>query len=102
MDGVEGLTVWVWPESLWAPISFTETYLESIGHDKEEWRDYWCSKDSTVYQFIVQDNIYFSGGAEPAMRIAQQERETKKASPADGDQKNPVIVAKHDIIFLDK
>ncbi|HPY83887.1 MAG TPA: class I tRNA ligase family protein, partial [Ruminococcus flavefaciens] len=27
LEGAEGLTVWVWPESLWAPISFTETYL---------------------------------------------------------------------------
>ncbi|MCL2160207.1 MAG: class I tRNA ligase family protein, partial [Oscillospiraceae bacterium] len=26
-DGVAGLTFWVWPESLWAPISFTKTVL---------------------------------------------------------------------------
>ena len=102
MDGVDGLTVWVWPESLWAPISFTETYLESIGHDREEWKDYWCSKDSTVYQFIGQDNIYFYGIAEPAMWMAQQEAENKTASPADGELQLPVIVANHHILFLDK
>lgn len=61
MDGVEGLTVWVWPESLWAPISFTQTYLEQEGRSRDEWKDYWCSKESGVYQFIGQDNIYFYG-----------------------------------------
>ena len=102
LDGVEGLTVWVWPESLWAPISFTETYLEQIGRNREEWKDFWCSKDSTVYQFIGQDNIYFYGIAEPAMWMAQQESEKKSASPADGELQLPVIVANHHILFLDK
>ncbi|MBO5103837.1 MAG: class I tRNA ligase family protein, partial [Ruminococcus sp.] len=54
MDGAEGLTVWVWPESLWAPISFTQTYLEQSGRSRDEWKDYWCSKDAKVYQFIGQ------------------------------------------------
>ena len=102
MDGEEGLTVWVWPESLWAPISFTQTYLEKEGRSREEWKDYWCSKDSTVYQFIGQDNIYFYGIAEPAMWMAQQEADTKTASPADGELQMPVIVANHHILFLDK
>ena len=102
MDGEEGLTVWVWPESLWAPISFTQTYLEKEGRNREEWKDYWCSKDSTVYQFIGQDNIYFYGIAEPAMWMAQQESETKSASPEEGELQMPVIVANHHILFLDK
>ncbi|MBQ9808949.1 MAG: class I tRNA ligase family protein [Ruminococcus sp.] len=102
MDGEEGLTVWVWPESLWAPISFTQTYLEKEGRNREEWKDYWCSKDSTVYQFIGQDNIYFYGIAEPAMWMAQQEADTKTASPEEGELQMPVIVANHHILFLDK
>ncbi len=102
MEGVEGLTVWVWPESLWAPISFTQTYLESIGRDKEDWKDYWCSKDATVYQFIGQDNIYFYGVAEPAMWMAQQEAAEKTACPPEGEIQLPVIVANHHILFLDK
>lgn len=96
------LTVWVWPESLWAPISFTETYLEQIGADREDWKKYWCSKDSTVYQFIGQDNIYFYGIAEPAMWIAQQDKDEKTAFPDDGELQMPVIVANHHILFLDK
>lgn len=102
MDGEEGLTAWVWPESLWAPISFTKTYLESCGRNREEWKDYWCSKNSTVYQFIGQDNIYFYGIAEPAMWIAQQNTDEKTANPPDGELQMPVIVANHHILFLDK
>ncbi len=102
MDGEEGLTVWVWPESLWAPISFTQTYLEKVGKDRELWKDYWCSKDSTVYQFIGQDNIYFYGIAEPAMWMAQQASETKTSTPPEGELQMPVIVANHHILFLDK
>ena len=102
MEGLDGLTVWVWPESLWAPISFTQTYIESVGRSRDEWKDYWCSKDSGVYQFIGQDNIYFYGIAEPAMWMAQQESETKTASPEDGELQLPVIIANHHILFLDK
>ncbi|MDE6036502.1 MAG: class I tRNA ligase family protein [Ruminococcus sp.] len=102
MEGEEGLTVWVWPESLWAPISFTQTYLEKSGRNREEWRDYWCSKDAKVYQFIGQDNIYFYGIAEPAMWIAQQENPEKSADIPDGELQMPVIVANHHILFLDK
>lgn len=102
MEGTEGLTVWVWPESLWAPISFTQTYLEQSGKSREDWKDYWCSKDATVYQFIGQDNIYFYGVAEPAMWMAQQENAEKTHAPAEGELQLPVIVANHHILFLDK
>ncbi len=100
-DG-EKLTVWVWPESLWAPISFTQTYLEQEGRDRSEWKDYWCSRDSKVYQFIGQDNIYFYGIAEPAMWIAQQAAAEKSSDPAEGELQLPTIVANHHILFLDK
>ena len=102
MEGEEGLTVWVWPESLWAPISFTQTYLKQSGADRDDWKKFWCSKDSTVYQFIGQDNIYFYGIAEPAMWIAQQESGNKTASPEEGELQLPIIVANHHILFLDK
>ena len=101
-EGDKGLTVWVWPESLWAPISFTQTYLEQEGRAREEWKDYWCDKDATVYQFIGQDNIYFYGVAEPAMWMAQQAAADKTSAPDNGELQMPVIVANHHILFLDK
>ena len=66
-EGLKDLTFWVWPESLWAPISFSKTYLESKGFDKDEWKKYWNDDDATVYQFIGQDNISFYGIAQQAM-----------------------------------
>lgn len=102
LEGEDPLTVWVWPESLWAPISFTQAYLESIGHDTEEWKKYWCSKDAQVYQFIGQDNIYFYGVAEMAMFMALQGRENLSCDPAEGELQLPILVANHHILFLDK
>ena len=67
IDGVEGLTVWCWPESLWAPISFTITINDEQGMPRTSWRDFWCSDDARVYQFIGQDNLYFYGVAQPAL-----------------------------------
>ena len=102
LEGEEGLTVWVWPESLWAPISFTQAYLEDEGKPADEWKDYWCSKEAKVYQFIGQDNIYFYGIAEPAMWMAQQQSEDKTFDPPEGELQMPTIVANFHILFLNK
>lgn len=102
LDGEEGLTIWVWPESLWAPISFTKSYLKSIGASDEEWKKYWCSDDAEVFQFIGQDNIYFYGIAEPALFMATQGKDNLSAKPADGNLKMPTLVANNHILFLNK
>lgn len=102
LDGEEGLTIWVWPESLWAPISFTKAYLKSIGADDDEWKKYWCSDDAEVFQFIGQDNIYFYGIAEPALFMAAQGKDGISSKPADGQLKMPTLVANNHILFLNK
>lgn len=70
-DGLKGLTFYVWPESLWAPISFTRAYLREQ-NSPLSWKDFWCSKDAEVYQFIGEDNMYFYGPPEEAMFLAYQ------------------------------
>ena len=68
--GCSGLTCWVWPESLWAPISFTRTALAEAPagrYASTDWHDWWCSEDAHAYQFIGQDNIYFYGVAQTAL-----------------------------------
>ncbi len=70
LEGTSDLTVWCWPESLWAPISFVQTALAEGGEQRyssTDWRDWWCSDDAQVFQFIGQDNIYFYCVAQPAM-----------------------------------
>ena len=93
-DEMNDLTFWVWPESLWAPISFTQTYLESIGKNKECWKDWWCADDSQVVQFIGEDNIYFYTLAEMSIF---------KALNFDGKWKikMPTIVANKHLLFFD-
>ena len=101
-EGEEGLTMWVWPESLWAPISFTRTYLNQSGKDKDEWKKFWCSKDAEIYQFIGQDNIYFYGIAEPVMFMATQGKENLTARPKENQMSMPTLVANNHILFLNK
>ncbi len=102
IEGEEGLTIWVWPESLWAPISFTRTYLKQQGKDSEEWKKFWCSKDAKVFQFIGQDNIYFYGIAEMVMFMAAQGKDNLTARPAEGQLTLPTLVANNHILFLNK
>lgn len=102
IDSEDGLTIWVWPESLWAPISFTKSYLRSIGADENEWKKYWCSDDAEVFQFIGQDNIYFYGIAEPVLFMATQGSDNITSKPADGQLKMPTLVANNHILFLNK
>lgn len=99
-DGVEGLTFWVWPESLWAPISFTRTYLEQKGLPEDEWKKWWQDEDACVYQFIGQDNIYFYGLAEMGMFVGLNH---KKGEKVDMEKEVlPHIVANNHILFMDK
>lgn len=100
-DGKEKLTFWVWPESLWAPISFTASYIESIGRKKEEWQSYWCDKESNVYQFIGEDNLYFYGLAQSAMFLGNQ-KGTPMVDPPEGELRLTQLVCNNHILFLDK
>lgn len=72
IDGISGQTFYVWPESLWAPITFTKTYLEAKGFDDEEWKKYWADPDAQVYQFLGEDNLYFYGPAQQAIWLYTQ------------------------------
>lgn len=101
LEGEDPLTIWVWPESLWAPISFTKAALEKQGRSMDEWKDFWCSKDAQVYQFIGSDNIYFYGVAEMAMFMGLMEGENT-IDPPDGEMQLPVLCANNHILFLDK
>jgi methionyl-tRNA synthetase len=101
LEGLEGLTVWVWPESLWAPVSFTKTYLESLGKDAGSWKQWWCSGEAHVYQFIGSDNVYFYGPAEMAMFMGTQGNNPTVDTP-EGDFQLPTLIVNNHILFLNK
>ena len=102
LEGEKDLTVWVWPESLWAPISFTKTYLKRKGEDDNKWKDYWCDPEAGIYQFIGQDNIYFYGVAQMPLWMAQQGSKDLTIHPKKGDLQLSTLVANYHILFLDK
>ncbi|MDY4014841.1 class I tRNA ligase family protein [Parafannyhessea umbonata] len=97
LEGTHDLTVWCWPESLWAPISFTQTALDADAkqgggrYSTDDWRDWWCSKDAKVYQFIGQDNIYFYCVVQPALWEA-----------LDWGLTQDIPVANYHILFMNK
>lgn len=98
-DGLEDLTFWVWPESLWAPISFLKHHLEDIGQDPNTWADWFINSDSKVFQFVGEDNIYFYGVAEMAMLMAYQGKDSKTKDVSDVNF--PTLVANCHLLFLD-
>lgn len=87
IEDVSGMTFWVWPESLWAPISFTKACLGD-GTDGNSWESWWKSEDAQVYQFIGEDNIYFYGIAEVGIFAALNE-----------GYRLPVIVPNHHLLY---
>ncbi len=52
-------TLYVWPDSLIAPISFTKVALKQKGRDPKEYERFWKDPESKIYQFLGQDNVYF-------------------------------------------
>lgn len=95
------LTFWVWPESLWAPISFTKTFLKDSGRKPSNWKDWWCSKDCSIYQFIGEDNIYFYGPAQHAIWLNTQ-KTTPNIDVSNGDLQISTLVANKHLLFLNQ
>ena len=99
IEGVEGLTVWCWPESLWAPISFTIAANDERGLPRDSWRDWWCDEDAQVYQFIGQDNLYFYGVAQPALIEALRPGDILVPGETDRPIRQTRLVANHHILY---
>ncbi len=99
-EGEKDLTFWVWPESLWAPISFSKTYLMNKGLPEDEWKKWWNGDDTIVYQFIGQDNIYFYALAEMGIFMGLKHKKGEKVDVE--NEVLPHIVANNHILFMDK
>ena len=58
-EAMEGKTLYVWPDSLYAPIAFSRKALELKGRPADEYKKYWMDPESKVFQFLGQDNNFF-------------------------------------------
>ena len=102
IDGVEGLTVWCWPESLWAPISFTMAANSHRGLPEDSWRDFWCNDDAEIYQFIGQDNLYFYGVVQPALWQALLPGCIFSGEATDHPLRQTRLIANYHVLFGNK
>ena len=110
-------TFWVWPESLIAPISFTQTILENRSKKSgqaagqggslqgNEWLPWWTSPSARAYQFIGEDNLYFYSLAEVGIFLALQGTHPVMPPPASGagmGLQPPYLVVNNHILYFDK
>ena len=69
---LKGKTLYVWPESLIAPISFSRLALLQQGKKVESYSDFWRDPESRAYQFLGQDNVFFYVLVQGAMWLGTQ------------------------------
>lgn len=70
---MKGKTLYVWPDSLIAPISFTKVALQKKGRSADEYKQFWCNPKARVYQFLGQDNVFFYVLMQGAMWLGHQD-----------------------------
>lgn len=91
---VEGKSLYVWPDSLIAPIAFTQVALEKQGRDPALFEEFWKDPDARIFQFLGQDNVFFYVLMQAAMWIGTQKDITRQ--PEKGDwQLNEVFGVYH-------
>jgi methionyl-tRNA synthetase len=73
---MKGKTLYVWPDSLIAPISFTKVALKKQGRDAKEWERFWKDPEARIFQFLGQDNVYFYVLMQGAMWIGVNDNYT--------------------------
>jgi len=69
---LSGKTLYVWPDSLIAPISFCKLALAAKGKDPALYASYWRDPDARITQFLGQDNVFFYVLMQGAMWLGTQ------------------------------
>lgn len=82
-DEMKGKTLYVWPDSLIAPLAFTQLALKKKGLDPESYKDYWCNPKAQVSQFIGSDNVFFYIIMQGALWLGSQAEVTRM--PVEGE-----------------
>ena len=80
---MEGKTLYVWAESLIAPLAFTQVALSRRGEDPARFVEFWKNPAAHVAQFIGQDNVYFYVVMQGAMWLGAQSDPLRMPDPSD-------------------
>jgi len=68
-----GKTLYVWPDSLIAPISFSQVALAQQGRDPGVSAEFWKDPDARIFQFLGQDNVFFYTLMQGALWLGTQD-----------------------------
>lgn len=88
---MQGKTLYVWPDSLIAPIAFSKVALKNQGKNPELYKEFWTDPESRVFQFLGQDNVYFYVLMQGAMWLGTQQDIHRQ--PVKGDYQMTDILA---------
>jgi methionyl-tRNA synthetase len=80
---MQGKTLYVWPDSLIAPISFTTVALAQKKRASNEVDRFWRTPGARVYQFLGQDNVYFYVLMQGALWLGSQTNPLTQPSAGD-------------------
>jgi methionyl-tRNA synthetase len=80
---MKGKTLYVWPDSLIAPISFSQVALKNKGQPPENYKAYWHNPNARIFQFLGQDNVYFYVLMQGAMWLGN--KNDPQTLPAEND-----------------
>ncbi len=80
---IAGKTLYVWPDSLIAPISFSRLALTRRGQDASDADQFWRDPAARVYQFVGQDNVFFYVLMQGAMWLGSQDDPDRMPEPGD-------------------
>jgi methionyl-tRNA synthetase len=82
-ESMTSKTLYVWPESLIAPIAFTRLALKNQGRDPDAYKDFWCNEKAKIAQFVGIDNIFFYVVMQGALWFGSQQ--DPKRAPVAGE-----------------
>ncbi|MBF0314691.1 MAG: class I tRNA ligase family protein [Oligoflexia bacterium] len=72
-----GKTLYVWPDSLIAPMAFSQVALKNRGDDPKRYKEFWHDPDTKICQFLGQDNVYFYVLMQAAMWLGYKDDPSK-------------------------
>jgi methionyl-tRNA synthetase len=70
---LRGKSLYVWPDSLIAPISFSQVALAEKGQDPARYAEFWRDPAARISQFLGQDNVFFYVLMQGAMWLGTQD-----------------------------
>jgi methionyl-tRNA synthetase len=94
-------TLYVWPDSLIAPISFCQVALARKGLDPGRYAEFWRDPDARIVQFLGQDNVFFYVLMQGAMWLGTQDDPHRLPGPGEL-QLTDVVAACHLLVGTQK